>query len=90
MNISAVTQAFSPVAISFLNLKSPDLKSSPHTLGLYIKMHTLAVCGEGNVPKATCSISLLGSVIFCVHIIKFQLRLSQKKAFTLLHGAIKT
>lgn len=61
---------------AFLNLKTTDLKSSPHTLGLYIKMHTLAVCREGNVlcvePNATCSISLLGSLIFSVHVIKFQ------------------
>lgn len=59
----------------FLDLKTTDLKSSPHTLGLYIKMHTLAECREGNVlyvqPIATCSISLLGSVIFNVHTIKF-------------------
>lgn len=42
-----------------LNLETTDLKSSLHTLGLYIKMHTLAVCREGNVlyvqPHATCS-----------------------------------
>ena len=51
-----------------LDLKTADLKSRAHTLGLYIKMHTLAVCREGNVlyvwPISTCSITLLGSVIF--------------------------
>ena len=58
-----------------LDLKTADLKSRAHTLGLYIKMHTLAVCREGNVlyvqPIATCSISLLGSLKFNVCIIKY-------------------
>lgn len=80
--------------LAFLNLKTTDLKSSPHTLGLYIKMHTLAVCREGNVlyvqPIATCSISLLGSVIFSVHIIKFQSNPGHRAALTFLHSAIKT
>lgn len=79
---------------TFLNLKNTDLKSSPHTLGLYIKMHTLAVCREGNVlyvqPIATCSISLLGSIILNMHIIKSQSKPGYKGAFNFIHSAIKT
>lgn len=86
-----IIEAFSDVVISLCQFKkNPDLKSSLHTVGLYIKIHTLAVWGEGNVPNATCSISLLGSVIFRVHIIKFQLRPVQTMTFTFLPGTIKT
>lgn len=57
-------------------------------------MHTLAVCREGNVlyvqPMATCCISLLGSMIFNVHIVQFLSKPGYKDAFRFLHSETKT